>query len=260
MFSVSSEKLHSDSWNVILESDVNYKIYKNVLLGSDVNYKNVLLGSDVNYKIYKNVLLGSDVNYKIHKNVLLGSDVNYKIDTGAQVNVLPKNECVKLLRRPKLKPTKIKLSAYNGQGIPVIGKCILQITHKTNKTVPVLFIVADTEGPPILGLSTSEKLNLVKRIMKVRKFKGNDPEFVMKTITKVRKFKGNDTEFVKEFKDCFGELGNLPQTHHIEIYSSVSPVVQTQRRVLVALRSQLKTELDKMEWLEIIRKVDKPRS
>ena len=85
---------------------------------------------------------------------------------------------MKLLRRLKLKPTKIELTAYNGQGIPVIGKCILQITHKTNKTVPVYLIVADTEGPPILGLSTSEKLNLVKRIIAVTKVKGNDPEFV----------------------------------------------------------------------------------
>ena len=151
-----------------------------------------------------------------------------------------KNEFVKLLRRPKLKPTKIKLSAYNGQGIPVIGKYILQITHKTNKTVTVLFIVADSEGPPIFGLSTSEKLNLVKGIVKVPKVKGNDPELV------------------NEFKDYSGELGTLLKTHHIEIGSSVSPVVQTPMRIPFALRSRLKTELDKMERLEIIRKVDKP--
>ena len=80
VFSVSSEKLHSDSWNGLLEFN--------------------------------------------------SSDINYRIDTGVQVNVLPKTEFVKLLRRPKLKPTKIKLTAYSGQGIPVKGKCILQITHK----------------------------------------------------------------------------------------------------------------------------------
>ena len=63
-----------------------------------------------------------------------------------------------------------------------------------------------------------------------------------------------------EFKDCFGELGTLPITHYIEIDSSVSSAVQTPMRIPIALRSRLKTELDKMEQLEIIRNVDKPTS
>ena len=60
MFSVSSEKLHTDSWNVLSESN--------------------------------------------------GSEINYKICTGAQVKVLPKTEFAKLFKKPKLKPTKIKLT------------------------------------------------------------------------------------------------------------------------------------------------------
>ena len=73
---------------------------------------------------------------------------------------------------------------------------------------------------------------------------------------KVTRVKGNDPEFVKEFKDCFGELGILPKTHHIEIDSSVSPVVQTPRPIPIGLHSWLKTEFDKMKGLEIIRKID----
>ena len=41
-----------------------------------------------------------------------GSNVRYKLDTGAQVNVLPKYQYNRLLQKPKLKSTKVKLTAY----------------------------------------------------------------------------------------------------------------------------------------------------
>jgi hypothetical protein len=59
-----------------------------------------------------------------------GSNVRYKLDTGAQVNVLPKSQYNRLLRKPKLKNTKVKLTAYNGTNIPVVGKCIVRVAHK----------------------------------------------------------------------------------------------------------------------------------
>ena len=51
-----------------------------------------------------------------------GRNVQYKLDTGSQVNVLPKSVYFKLLERPKLHSTKVKLSAYNDSPIPVIGR------------------------------------------------------------------------------------------------------------------------------------------
>jgi hypothetical protein len=54
-----------------------------------------------------------------------GSNVRYKLDTGAQVNVLPRSQYNRLIRKPKLKSTKVKLTAYNGTNIPVVGKCIV---------------------------------------------------------------------------------------------------------------------------------------
>ena len=40
-----------------------------------------------------------------------GSNVRYKLDTGAQVNVLPRSQYNRLIRKPKLKSTKVKLTA-----------------------------------------------------------------------------------------------------------------------------------------------------
>ena len=75
-----------------------------------------------------------------------GSDISYKGDSGAQVNILPKKEFYSLQDRASLKDTKIRLKAYNGSSIPVLGRRVTQVKHK-NRTVLVLFILADTTSP-----------------------------------------------------------------------------------------------------------------
>ena len=111
-------------------------------------------------------------------NVILstnGTNVTYKIDTCAQVNVLPKKLFYFLSNRPKLKPTAIKLTAYSGSNILVIGKCIANMKLK-NRSIPVLFIIAETSSSPILGLKTSENLNLIKPVLHVNSSVANFTE------------------------------------------------------------------------------------
>ena len=106
----------------------------------------------------------------------------------------------------------------------MLGRCVTQVKQK-NRTVPVLFIVADTTSPPILGLTTSENLNLIKRVLKI-------------DIT--------DIDFLTEFSDCFGQIGCLLGTHHIVLKDNVTPVIHAPRRVPVAQRPKLKEELEQI--------------
>ena len=124
-----------------------------------------------------------------------GSEISYKIDSGAQVNVLPKAIYNKLQQKSRLHPTDVKLSAYNGSGIPVLGRAILNLTHK-NKNISVLFIIVDINATPVLGLQTSAKLNLIQRVYQVS---------------------CNPPPYLDQFKDCFCELGKLPGLHHITV-------------------------------------------
>ena len=169
-----------------------------------------------------------------------GSNVRYKLDTGAQVNVLPKYQHNRLLQKPKLKSTKVKLTAYNGTNIPVAGRCIVQIAHKKDRKVLVMFIVAETSSPPILGFSTCGNLNLIKRVMVVKSKEKQLPSFI------------------SEFESCFGELGTLPKVYKIVVDPSVSPVVHHPRRVPIAIQPKLKEELDRTESLGVISKVTEP--
>ena len=63
-----------------------------------------------------------DWNIKLKTN---GRSVTYKMDTGAQVN-LPLSEVNKLHPMPEILQSSIKLSAYNGSGIKMIGESIFR--------------------------------------------------------------------------------------------------------------------------------------
>ena len=105
----------------------------------------------------------SDWNITVSSN---GTPTSYKIDTGAQCNVIPVESLENISPKPDLQPVNVKLSAYNGSKIPVVGKFSSTLDHKNN-SFKVSFIVADSESVPILVLKTSERLQLIKRICRI---------------------------------------------------------------------------------------------
>ena len=56
----------------------------------------------------------------------------------------------------------------------------------------------------------------------------------------------------------FEGIGELEGYHHIVIDKSVNPVIHHPRRVPIALRDKLKAEIDRMEKLGIVQKVEQP--
>ena len=93
----------------------------------------------------------------------------------------------------------------------------------------------DSNSPLIIGLKTSEDLNLLKRLSN----------------TNVN----SDIDFYTEYADCFGEIGLLKHEHKIQLKSDAKPVIHAPRRVPIALQDKLRHELDRMKRLDIIEKV-----
>ena len=164
-----------------------------------------------------------------------GTDVEFKIDSGAQVNILPKNEFNRLHYKPTPKSMEIKLTAYNSSSIPVLGKRIAKVVHK-NKPVHVCLLL-QTLSILLYLVWIPVKSCLIKHIMAI------DTEL---------------PESLAEFEDCFGELGCLPEVHHINLKPGVTPVVQEPRRIPYALCDKLRDQLQHMEKLDIIEKVSEP--
>ena len=116
-----------------------------------------------------------------------GKYIKFKLDTGAEVNVLPKNVFDKLHPRPKLSRSAVKLSAYNNS--------VASVQHE-GKVYKVLFMVVKSNTTPILGLNACQRRNLLQRVHMV-------------VVDEDLSFKN---EVLNEFSDCFGEMGTLDTT------------------------------------------------
>ena len=82
-------------------------------------------------------------------------------------------------QRSKLHEAKAKLTSYNGGSKEVQGKCIVRITRpdKPEKSYLLQCFVVPIESPPILGLETGKRLNLIRRVMSVTQ---TTPDFMLK--------------------------------------------------------------------------------
>ena len=96
----------------------------------------------------------------------------------------------------------------------------------------MLFIVTDTNFPPITGLNSSKQLNLIKRILSTSN--------------------SQKRNLLNEYKDCFGERGTLPRVCHITIDQNITPVVIPARKIPIALLDKLKLELARMRRHDIV--------
>lgn len=165
-----------------------------------------------------------------------GSIIPLKLDTGAQVNILPEKDFNTLKNRPKLRPVKERLRAYGDGDIPVKGSCLLKVLHK-GAMYSLYFYIVYGDTQPILGRTACENLDLIKRVYSIT---------------------GPYAALVNEYDRVFEGLGVLPGEHNIVLDETVTPVVHACRNVPFALHDQLKKQLDKMEQLNVIAKVNQP--
>ena len=165
-----------------------------------------------------------------------GTKTRFKIDSGSQANIIPKKDYQLLKNKPGLKPIRTRLTVYKTTSIPVQGKYAVQIPHKNN-TYNVPIIVADTDASSILGQKNSVAMHLIKRVLSISK---------------------GEPVFLSNLKDCFGELGTLPEYHHITIDPNIKTMINPPRKVPFALKPRLKLELQRMTQLDTIIPVNEP--
>jgi len=169
-----------------------------------------------------------------------GQEILFKLDTGAQTNVIPLAEYNKLINKPKIEHKKVVLKTYTGGQIPVTGVCNLEIECNNQKSTE-MFVIVPSNCQPILGLDCCERFNFVNRVHTVH--------------TSDKKL--NDG-LASEFKDVFEGIGCLPVTYKIKLKDDAVPVIHAARKVPIALKDRLKTELNRLTDLGIVKKVEEP--
>ena len=180
----------------------------------------------------------------------LETHIEFKIDTGSQVNVLPLYVLNKLDCKVALEKSERKLSGYNDSPLITLGKCTLKCKY-AGRIQNVEFYVVDTKSAPIFGLRSCLSFDIIKLVYSVQT-RSTEPEVKSDT------FPLTKTSVLKQHADVFKGIGKFAGEYDIQLDPTVPPVVNPPRRVPIALRDRLKSELDRMEDLNIIVKVTEP--
>ncbi|KAI5751993.1 hypothetical protein M8J77_012766 [Diaphorina citri] len=171
-----------------------------------------------------------------------------KIDTGAQVNVLPVNLLLQLGLSYDIikKNANIKLKTLSGT-LPVIGTVLLRCY--VGKAIHLIeFVVVQVECTPLLGLPTCKELDLVQR---------KTSNYVSVEAHSIQSDQNNS--IVDKYNDVFSGVGKVNcKPFHIKLRENATPKIDATRKVPFGLYKPLKEELQRMEELGIIEKVNAP--
>ena len=158
----------------------------------------------------------------------------FKIDTGADVTVLPENEYLAKRDGP-LTQVSERLSGASQQPLHVCGMISAKLQWKDNETRQKVYVVRGFRTA-LLGKPAIEALGVVTLVQPILK---------------------EDVE--KEFSDLFEGLGRLRDNYQIKLKEGAQPFsLTTPRRVAVPLLPKVKAELQRMENMDVISKIEKP--
>lgn len=168
-----------------------------------------------------------------------GEIIKFKLDTGSEVNIIPLKIFKTIRKELSLIPTDFKLETYGGFKIKPMGSVNLKVEFKSAKKL-LNFIVADVSSNPILGLSSSVELGLLKRV---------DYTGIINKKEKI----------INEYKENFNGIGKFPIKAHIPLNEKILPIIKPSRRIPFSIRDGVKKKLDEMEKVGIIDKIDQPK-
>ena len=159
-------------------------------------------------------------------------------DTGATVTVVPKEVYNRHLSHVELQPSAVKLQAYNGERLKVLGEAMVQIRYKGQQACDKLIVVGVKEKPAVLGRNWISHFQLDwSSLFRVGPRHEIDPS--------------------KEFPQLFAEgMGMLTGYEaNITLTPEARPRIHRPRPVPYALQAKVETELERLQKEGILRPV-----
>ena len=209
---------------------------------------------------------------KIFASMLINNnEIKFQLDCGSTVNVLPEyvyKELVTEANHENIEKSYQTLIMFNGTETKPLGKKRFSVRNpKNKKKYNIEFVIVKENLKPILGARAIQHMKLVsinrENIMKLNEKqstestdgkRGNDQN--QSTVSPVGYL--TKEKIVERYKDVFESEGKLDGKLHLEIDPKVKPIQLPVRKVPVAVKEKLKTELDRLTDLEIITPVQVP--
>ena len=159
-----------------------------------------------------------------------GCKLKFKLDTGAEFTAISEQE-YKKLNQPPLGPPQSTLNGHSQQPLQTAGQFTGSLRCKSNTITQPVFVVKVLKMN-LLGLPAITALRLAVRI---------------------------DSTVKERFPSVFQGLGNLGEEYEIHLKEGANPYsLFTPRHVPIPLCPKVQAELERMESLGVIRKVDEP--
>ena len=174
----------------------------------------------------------------------LNEKVTFKLDTGAEVTAVSQETYEQLRDAPPLNTPEKTLCGPSRKPLKVRGQCQMQLTLKVASSKQQVFVVEGLKSN-LLGLPAITALHLARRLDETRV---NTPPETL------------DAAYIHQrFKKLFQGLGNLGEVFKIQLKPGATPfAIFTPRRVPLPLKKKVSEELQRMETMGVISRVDTP--
>ena len=190
-----------------------------------------------------------------------------KVDTGAAGNTLPLRTFKQMFG--DITPSNLltpepstNLLSYSGHQIPCLGSITLGVSRKSKTDYrQQKFFVTDVQGPAIIGLPACQMLGLVKLNIDATKQVQQQPGASTAKSRPVHHVpppgtKMNTINDLKHwFPDCFDGIGCFEGPEQLYTKPNAEPFIDPPRRCPIHIRDKVKSELQRMEDMGIIRPV-----
>ena len=166
--------------------------------------------------------------------ILNGVPVLFKIDTGADVSAISES-VFKQLKYVTLVHSDRHLSGPSQYQLQVSGKFTATLKYGTKEAKENIFVVQKLQKA-LLGRPGIESLNRIARINTLQ-----------------------DKKFVKMYPNLFKGLRTIAGEYCISLQEGAKPfAISTPRRIPLSLMPRVKQELERMEAMGVITRVEQP--
>ena len=163
-----------------------------------------------------------------------------EIDTAAQCNIMSLQTAKALGLESDINVSKVLINGVHDETRKAYGEVFVPCQYKGVTSQLKFYVMNTGRNLNLLGRPDSVRLGLILRVHAVATNDQCKP-------------------IVSKYKDVLGtSIGCLPGEYTMKIDPSITPVIHPPRSVPVAIRDQVKTELDNMERKGIITKVHEP--
>ena len=166
----------------------------------------------------------------------MGQVTRFKLDTGAEVTAVSEETFKNISKTTKLIPPGKVLNGPSGSTLQVSGEFEGTIQYRDRQSKQTVYVVRNLKTN-LLGLPAITDLNLAVRMDGI----------------------STTQDILEKYSSLFQGLGNLGEPYQIKLKEDAKPyALFTARNVPLPLRTPVQEELNRMEKLGVISKVEEP--